>query len=104
MAYLYQLLEAAQKEYEDSVFWYIERSSTAAENFMIAINHTLQLICTNPKRWHNKYKNFSELGVEKYPFNVIYTIDDLNQIDTVIAIYHHKRNPRKSINEKNNLL
>ena len=86
MAYLYQLLEAAQKEYEDSVFWYIERSSTAAENFIIAINHTLQLICTNPKRWQNKYKNFYELGVEKYPFNVIYTIDDLNQIVTVIAI------------------
>ena len=61
MAYLYQLLEAAQKEYEDSVFWYIERSSTAAENFIIAINHTLQLICTNPKDGRISIKTFMNL-------------------------------------------
>lgn len=47
-----------------------------------------------------KYKNFYEIGLEKYPYNVIYTMDDINKIVTVIAIYHHKRNPRKKFKKK----
>ncbi len=54
MSFRYQLHELAQKDYEASVIWYMERSVKAAENFVAAIDEALLLICTNPKRWHNK--------------------------------------------------
>lgn len=95
MSFQYQLHELAQEDYEASVIWYMERSLKAAENFVAAVDDALLLICTNPKRWHNKYKNYYELGLKKYPFKVIYTIDEANQMITVVAIYHKKRNPRK---------
>lgn len=61
---------------------------------------TIEKICDNPTRWHNKYKNYFELGLEKYPFKIIYTIDKILKIITIVAIYHQKRNPRKKYSLK----
>jgi plasmid stabilization system protein ParE len=62
MAWTYILLPKAQIEYEDSVIWYLTRSLSAAENFIISIEEALDLICSHPTRWKNTYENFRELG------------------------------------------
>ncbi len=100
MSYQYQLHEIAQQEYEASIIWYLQRSVTAAENFTQAVESTIEKICENPKRWHNKYKNYYELGLAKYPFKIIYTVDEVFKIITITAIYHQKRNPRKKYSRK----
>ena len=89
MGYSYILLEAAQEEYESSVRWYIVRSEQSA----------VESICDYPTRWRNKYKNFFELGVKKYPFTIIYTIDNQNKLIILHSIFHHKRNPLKKYNK-----
>ncbi len=76
MSYTYILHKHAQKDYEESLEWYLERSFDAAENFVHAINNALQLICDNPTRWRNKYKNFHEITLKKYPFTIIYIIEE----------------------------
>jgi hypothetical protein len=43
----------------------MERSVQAAENFVAAVDTALVLFCNNPTRWHNKYKNFYEIGLGK---------------------------------------
>jgi plasmid stabilization system protein ParE len=95
MIYKYILHEHAQKDYEGSIKWYLKRSSQAADNFIKAVDNTLKLICEDPTRWRNTYKNFHELGLRKFPFTIIYEIDLQNELVIVSAIYHHKRNPRK---------
>lgn len=95
MSYGYILHETAQLDYEEAVQWYIERSEQAAENFVIAIDRALQLICDYPTRWRNEYKHYYELGVKKYPYTIIYSIDTSKQLVIISSIYHHKRNPRK---------
>ena len=99
MGYSYILLEAAQEEYESSVRWYIIRSEQSAVNFISAIDVTLESICDYPTRWRNKYKNFFELGVKKYPFTIIYTIDNQNKLIIVHSIFQHKMNPLKKYNK-----
>jgi len=99
MSNSYVLLEAAQEEYESSLRWYVVRSEQSAENFIRAIDVTLRSICDYPTRWRNKYKNFYELGVKKYPFTIIYTIDNQNKLIIVHSIFHHKRNPFKKYNK-----
>jgi plasmid stabilization system protein ParE len=94
MSLRYRLIDAAQQDYEEAVLWYAERSVTAAENFVVAIDNTLQTICAHPTRWRNEYKNFYELGVKKYPYTIIYAIEDTDLV-VVISIYHQKRNPKK---------
>jgi plasmid stabilization system protein ParE len=95
MSYHYILHESAQEDYEVALRWYAERSLKATENFIIAVDDTLSLICDHPVRWRNEYKFFYELGVKKYPYTIIYTIDPDQKLIIVISIYHHKRNPRK---------
>ena len=94
MSYGYILHRYAQQDYEESLKWYIQRSIEAAEKFVAEIDTVLQLICTNPGRWRNKYKNFHEITLKKYPFTIIYTIEDDKQLVVVSSIYHHKRNPK----------
>lgn len=95
MRYKYLLHEHAQQDYETSLQWYAERSEHAAENFIMAVDDALQLICEHPTRWRNNYKNYHELGLKKYPFTIIYTIEANKQLVVVSSIYHHKKNPKK---------
>jgi plasmid stabilization system protein ParE len=95
MTYAYILLATAQDEYESSITWYAERSLTAANQFIEAVEHTLQLICEHPDRWRNEYKKYYELGLNKYPFSIVYTIEAENRLVVVRSIYHHSRNPKK---------
>jgi plasmid stabilization system protein ParE len=95
MSYSYVLTSAAQLDYEESLLWYLERSETAALNFVAAVNDTIQLICNHPQRWRNSYKNFRELSLKKYPFAIIYIIEEDAKMVVITAIYHHKRIPNK---------
>ena len=95
MAYNYILLAKAQEEYESSVNWYNERSWPAADQFIESVDHALQLICEHPDRWRNEYKKYYELGVKKYPYSIVYTIDRESELVIVSSIYHHRRNPKK---------
>jgi plasmid stabilization system protein ParE len=95
MAFKYILLEDAQIDYEESLQWYAVRSDLAAVNFIKAVDAAMSLICVNPQRWRNKYKNYHELGLKKTPFTIIYIIDTEKELVIVTAVYHHKRNPEK---------
>ncbi len=76
MSYTYILHRHAQKEYEQSLEWYLERMVSAAEGFVKAIANAIQLVSDNPTMWRNKYKNFHEISLKKYPFTIIYTIEE----------------------------
>lgn len=95
MRFGYVLHEQAQKDYEESLAWYIERSPKAAAGFVEAVDHTLEQICTHPTRWRNTYKHYYELGLNKYPFVIIYSIEREAQLIAVWKVYHYKRSPRK---------
>ncbi len=95
MSYGYILHERAQEDYEIALRWYAERSLKAIDNFILAVDNALSLICSHPTRWRNEYKSFYELGVKKYPYTIIYTVDPDQQLVFVTSNYHNKRNPRK---------
>ena len=100
MSFQYILHEGAQADYEDSLKWYIERSQQAADNFVIAVDKGLQLICNDPTRWRNRYKHFYELSLKNFPFTIIYAIEEKQKVIVVTAIFHHKRNPKKKYRKK----
>lgn len=95
MSFRYIFDKMAQEDYEDALNWYMERSETAAANFVKAIDNTLAIICNSPARWRNTYKNFYELSIKRYPYSIIYSIEESQELVFVSAIYHHKRNPRR---------
>ena len=85
----------AQKEYEESIDWYSKRSEQVALKLIEAIDNVITLICKQPYQAKNVYKNFHETSTKKYPFTVIYTIEEKIKTIAIISIYHHKLNPKK---------
>ena len=41
----------AAEEYEDAFKWYEERSFLAADNFLLAVDKAINIICANPLRF-----------------------------------------------------
>ncbi|MDQ6757157.1 MAG: type II toxin-antitoxin system RelE/ParE family toxin [Bacteroidota bacterium] len=95
MSYRIAYQQRAIMEYEVAATWYKERIKQAAEKFETAVNEKINLLRENPKRYRKTYLEFREIQLNKYPFNVIYLIDDIKMLVIISSIYHHKRNPKK---------
>lgn len=85
MSYQYILHATAQKDYEDALKWYAERSLKATENFIRSVDDSLSLICEHPVRWRNEYKYFYELGVKKFPYT-IYTNNTMGRSVCIVFV------------------
>ena len=82
-------------EYAESTAWYKERSLQAAQNFVTALENVLKAIANSPYTYRNSYKKFYEVKIKKFPFNIVYFIDESEQRIVVTTIFHQKRNPSK---------
>ncbi|WP_145715616.1 type II toxin-antitoxin system RelE/ParE family toxin [Chitinophaga japonensis] len=74
--------------------WYAERSEQAANNFIIAIRERLDILHSEPDRYRKTYKNFREITLKKYPYSIVYLINEIDKVIVISSIYHHKRSPR----------
>jgi plasmid stabilization system protein ParE len=85
----------ALNEYKDAISWYIERSELAAEGFVKEVKDQIAVICNDPFRFRNTYKNYREISLKRYPYYIVYLVDEAKKNIIVSSVYHHKRNPQK---------
>lgn len=99
MKYKITFRERASREYLDSLLWYKDRSNEAAENFVKAIDETLERISLNPTRFRNTYNGFYETAARKFPFSIVYFVDEGEKRIVVVSIFHFKRSPKKKFRD-----
>ncbi len=99
MSYTIAYQQRAINEYEDAAAWYRERSVQAAENFESSVKEKINILRNDPIRYRKTYKEFREVQLYKYPFNIIYLVDETKMRVIISSIYHHKRNPKKKYRE-----
>jgi plasmid stabilization system protein ParE len=95
MIYKYIYDPVALSEYRDAVLWYDDRSGVVAERFILAIKERIKDICTNPLRYRNTYTHFRETSLKKYPYSIVYFVDEPLKTVVITSVYHHKRDPRR---------
>ena len=95
MSYVIAYQPGAIAEFEAAAFWYKERSIQAAENFETAVNKKISILRIQPTQYRKTYKEFREIRLDKYPFNIIYLVDEVKMKVIISSLYHHKRNPKK---------
>lgn len=95
MSYIIAYQPRAIKEYEEAASWYKERSVQAAKNFETEIKKKIDILRNEPTRFRKTYKAFHEVKLDKYPFDIIYLIDEIKTVVVISSIYHKKRNPNK---------
>ena len=94
MSYSIAYQPRALKEYEEAAAWYKERSIQAAENFDSGIKEKIDILRKAPTHYRKTYKEFREVQLYKYPFNIIYFVDEAKKLVVISSIFHHKRNPK----------
>lgn len=95
MSYRYRYDPVALGEYKDAVSWYLERSELAAEEFVKELNEKIATICNDPFCFRNTYKSYRETSLKRYPYYIVYLIDETKKAIIISSVYHHKRNPQK---------
>ena len=85
----------AIEEYEEAIKWYQGKSVPAAEKFVKSIDEKLDRISDNPQQYKNLFKKYYEASTKKYPYNIVYVIEEKLQKVVIVSIYHHKRSPKK---------
>jgi plasmid stabilization system protein ParE len=100
MRYKYIYDPKAAEEYENAYLWYRNRSEIAADKLIIEVAETISRICSNPYRYRNTYKNLRETSLKRFPFSIIYLIDEPKRLIIIISVFHHKRNPKKRYKRK----
>jgi plasmid stabilization system protein ParE len=93
MSYRIELHPKALEELEGSFQWYEERSEGLGVRFMASINKRFYEIAQHPERFAKRKGNYREVGIEAFPYIVIYEILNKKRIVFVSYIFHAKRNP-----------
>jgi len=95
VTYIITFRKRASKEYLATIDWYKDQSFQACENFIETIQSALKFIADSPYTYRNSYKNFREFKIKKFPFTVVYLVDEEKQFVIITSIFHNKRNPAK---------
>jgi plasmid stabilization system protein ParE len=94
MSYRIELHPEAIAELNDSYQWYEERSPGLGERFISSLNKRLEELRSTPERYAKKKGNFREVGIEVFPYVIIYEIVKKESVVFVSYVFHAKRNPR----------
>jgi len=101
MNYSFVLREEASKEFAEAYVWYEEQRDGLGITFELAVYDKINLICQNPLHYKISYKKYHQAVVERFPFVVVYTINEKLKQIVVFAIFHTSRNPQKQFRRKN---
>lgn len=95
MIFQLRLNERSKQQYNEIVDWYAVRSRQAAENFITELEDVFDKIVGNPFRFRNKYRHFREVLLKRYPYYVIYFVNEEKGEIVVFSLYHSARDPKK---------
>jgi len=85
----------AAVEFIDAINWYKSRSIRAAAGFEKNVFDGISAICNNPYLYRKIKRHYRQRLIPKYPFSIIFFIDETENLIVVNSIFHHRRNPHR---------
>ena len=86
-----KLLNPAEKELDETYNYYEYKLSGLGEEFIKEFRAVLKRISIHPKAWQLVQNNVRKCIMNKFPYNVIYSIEKDHLI--ILAISHQHRHP-----------
>lgn len=93
--YTVELLSTAEEEMAEAFEWYEEQQVGLSAKLLEEITHYLDLISSKPLHFPVRFNNNHVAVLKKFPYLIVYKIDELSQTIFVNAFFHSSRNPRK---------
>ena len=93
MSYQLIISPEAELDIEDAFQWYEQRDSGLGSEFVRAVDSCLASIGRNPEAYPVVYRQARRVLIRRFPYGLIYVVEE--NIITIIACYHVKRNPKQ---------
>ncbi|MDR0793673.1 MAG: type II toxin-antitoxin system RelE/ParE family toxin [Chitinophagaceae bacterium] len=99
MSYKIIYLPTVVAEREKIIAWYEERSYKATNNFIAEFQETINKISLNPLLYRNTHKEYREVKMTKYPYYIIYRVNETDKEVAILRVYHTARSPLKKYSD-----
>ncbi len=86
-----KFLEPAEAEFLNAINYYNTQSSGLGYEFAVEIYKSIERIISFPKSWPKLSKRTRKCRCNRFPYNIIYFLENSSVI--IIAIMHSKRKP-----------
>jgi len=94
--YIVKFLLEAELELSDACEWYENHKPGLGKEFLDEFDNCIEQILNNPFEFA---VNFSEryrfATLKKFPYSIVYRIDDDNDFVMINSVFHQSRNPSK---------
>ena len=94
MRYRVVIRPEAEDDLKVAFAWYEDRRQGLGYDFLLQVDAGLRFIERNPKIFPSEYKGTRKYLVKRFPYKIIYLIEDATTV--VLAIMHGKRNPKST--------
>jgi plasmid stabilization system protein ParE len=81
----------AEQDIRDAFDWYEDKRNGLGYDFLLHIDAGFELILRDPFAFPIEYKNTRKHLIKRFPFKIIYLIE--NDIVIILAVLHGKRDP-----------
>jgi toxin ParE2 len=87
----YRFLAAAFAEVDNAAAWYEAQQSGLGAEFMQAVDAAIGQLLVAPESWPAIDADFRRCRVNRFPFDVVFNIQDDEAL--IFAVAHHHRKP-----------
>lgn len=94
MSYTIKFSTRALTEYSDAFIWYADKSDGLEKRFEKAANEQLEFIALHPEAG-SPYRHLKGRKLKKFPYKIYYSLDDIQQVATIVAILHDAQDNEK---------
>ncbi len=78
---------------QEAVNWYNEQKDDLGEEFFLAFDNEVKIICRNPFAFAVKYRKTRSKLIKRFPYNIYYSIDEQFKTVEIISVIRGSRNP-----------
>lgn len=93
MDYKIEIRDKALEDLIKSYLWYEDKKPGLDKNLVSEVEASLKYLKKNPLAFPKKKNSFREFNLKKFPYLLIFTVEDT--VVTVFAIFHTYLNPNK---------
>lgn len=97
MNYQIEFLAPASQELEEAFLWYEQKKENLGVELIEELEYYLQLISENPFYFeaNPEKENLRKVPLVRFPYIIIYWVDENLKAIFIDAVFHSKRKPKK---------
>lgn len=94
------LLEEAKQEWFDAALYYEAKQKGLGDKFTIALEEYFDIISKTPKHYKKIKRKYRQVLIKRFPFLIIYRMDEAQQAVVVVSVFYSRRNPNDKFNRE----